>query len=417
MSFHSQQDTVHKPFDTDWVVADETARLALTVTSDDLYKLCYQQDTQKIYLLTAVTPTWIEIGGSGSGYPFSIISVDLTSPHADYDNLTDAMAAALAGDVIVLGPGSFTITAKLTVTSGVGIIGHGIDITSITCTSDLSGDEMIEVEAASFLQNLSVSWSGNTTSATGILLSGADSFLDNVDAVFAFVGGGSQDYIGTHVSANGKIKQTNSAVTVSSGSDTAIALYLNATTGAAQATSGNFTATGSTENYDIYMESGGGYNLVNGCIAQNGSVSVLDNIDGHVSGWYLNGTSGEPFYFIEESFAITILDETTALTTGTKFTFKVPYQLHLTEVRLFATTAPTGQALIVDIEHPSSISIFSTRPQIDAGENDSRDSGTTQAFSSPNLVDTDNVLIVIDQIGSGTAGAGLKVTFIGYRSP
>lgn len=48
---------VHLPFN--WVVANATARAALTVTLNDVYKALYQIDTGKVYILTDDSPvTW-----------------------------------------------------------------------------------------------------------------------------------------------------------------------------------------------------------------------------------------------------------------------------------------------------------------------------------------------------------------------
>lgn len=59
---------IHKA--VNWVVADEAARLALSVSVDDLYKICWQIDTGLAYILTDDSPmTWGTLGsGSGTRY-------------------------------------------------------------------------------------------------------------------------------------------------------------------------------------------------------------------------------------------------------------------------------------------------------------------------------------------------------------
>lgn len=109
-------------------------------------------------------------------------------------------------------------------------------------------------------------------------------------------------------------------------------------------------------------------------------------------------------------------DETTALTTGTaKVTFRMPYAMTLTAVRLSVTTAPTGSALIVNIKEAGT-TIFSTKPQIDAAATTSVGSGTAAVISDSALADNAVITIDIDQIGSTVAGAGLKVWLIGRRA-
>jgi hypothetical protein len=109
-------------------------------------------------------------------------------------------------------------------------------------------------------------------------------------------------------------------------------------------------------------------------------------------------------------------DETTALTVGTgKLTFRMPYAMTLTAVRLSVTTAPTGSALVVNIKE-SGVSVFSTKPQIDAGATTSVGSGTPAVISDTALADNAVITVDIDQIGSTVAGAGLKVWLIGRRA-
>lgn len=117
-------------------------------------------------------------------------------------------------------------------------------------------------------------------------------------------------------------------------------------------------------------------------------------------------------------------DETTAITTGAaKLSFHMPYDLNVTEVLLSVATAPTGQALIVDV-NVDGTTIFDTgssgvRPSIDAGETSSLTAATEFVFTSGAniwpIAKGALVTIDVDQVGSGTAGAGLKVSFIGQR--
>ena len=109
-------------------------------------------------------------------------------------------------------------------------------------------------------------------------------------------------------------------------------------------------------------------------------------------------------------------DETTALTTGTaKVTFRTPCAITLTAVRATVTTAPVGSTLIVDINEGGS-SILSTKLSIDASEKTSTTAATAAVISDSALADDSEITIDIDQVGSTTAGAGLKVWLIGTRA-
>jgi hypothetical protein len=117
-----------------------------------------------------------------------------------------------------------------------------------------------------------------------------------------------------------------------------------------------------------------------------------------------------------ESFIIACSDETSDLTTGTaKVTFRMPYAFTLTDVRASVTTAPTGATVTVDINEGGS-TILSTKLTIDASETTSESAATAAVISDSALADDAEMTIDIDQVGSTVAGAGLKVTLIGYQT-
>lgn len=102
-------------------------------------------------------------------------------------------------------------------------------------------------------------------------------------------------------------------------------------------------------------------------------------------------------------------DETTDLATGTaRVTFRMPWAATLTEVRLSVNTAPTGSALIVDVNE-GGVSVFGTRPQIDAGAKTSVGSAVTPVISDSALAADAEITVDIDQVGSTAKGKGLKV--------
>lgn len=126
----------------------------------------------------------------------------------------------------------------------------------------------------------------------------------------------------------------------------------------------------------------------------------------------VNGDTGA--VIVAAPIIIACSDETTALTTGAaKVTFRMPYAFTLTAVRASVTTAPTGAVLTVDINEGGA-SILSTAITIDAGEKTSTTAATPPVISDSALADDAEITIDIDTVGSTIAGAGLKVTLIGY---
>ena len=121
-------------------------------------------------------------------------------------------------------------------------------------------------------------------------------------------------------------------------------------------------------------------------------------------------------FAVEDIYIIACSDETTALTTGTaKATFTMATAGTLTAVKATVTTAPVGSDLIVDINEAGT-SVLSTKLSIDDGEKTSETAATPPVISDSALADDAEITIDIDQVGSGTAGAGLKVTLYVTRS-
>lgn len=118
-----------------------------------------------------------------------------------------------------------------------------------------------------------------------------------------------------------------------------------------------------------------------------------------------------------EHITIAVSDETTALTTGTaKVTFRMPYAFTLTDIRASVTTAPTGSTIIVDVNESGSTIMTTNKLSIDATEKTSTTAATAPGITDSSLADDAEMTIDIDQVGSTVAGAGLKVTLIGYRT-
>jgi hypothetical protein len=131
--------------------------------------------------------------------------------------------------------------------------------------------------------------------------------------------------------------------------------------------------------------------------------SVYTNVQTNSAKWVL------------EDFIVACSDESTILTTTTSaVTFRVPFAIYLNSVRASVNVAPVGSTIIVDIKQTGT-SIFSTKLSIDANEETSTTAATPAVISNPNLTDNAKVVVSIDQVGSSTAGSGLKITFKGYR--
>ncbi len=127
-----------------------------------------------------------------------------------------------------------------------------------------------------------------------------------------------------------------------------------------------------------------------------------------------SGATALEFVTHKQAIQIACSDETTDLAVDTAVvTFRMPYAFTLTGVRASVTTAPTGAALSIGINEGGS-SILSTDLTIDASEKTSTTAATPAVISDSALADDAEITIDIDQIGSTVAGAGLKVTLLGY---
>ena len=98
----------------------------------------------------------------------------------------------------------------------------------------------------------------------------------------------------------------------------------------------------------------------------------------------------------------------------------MPYAFTLTDVRASVTTAPVlaepeSALLQVDINESGS-TILSTKLTFDTGEKTTESAATAAVISDTALADDAEITIDIDSVGTDTAGAGLKVTLIGYQT-
>lgn len=98
------------------------------------------------------------------------------------------------------------------------------------------------------------------------------------------------------------------------------------------------------------------------------------------------------------------------ISTGTNVsgTFEIQQSLTIDSVDLRAKTAPTGAALIVDI-NKGGTTIFSTRPEIAAA---ATSGGGGAILSVTTLAAGDLITIDIDQVGSSVSGADVTVSLV-----
>lgn len=116
-----------------------------------------------------------------------------------------------------------------------------------------------------------------------------------------------------------------------------------------------------------------------------------------------------------ENWKYTISDQSASISVGTsKLSSRAPYAFKLDEVRASVRTAPTGAAIIVDI-NVNGASILSTKLRIDGTEKTSTTSSSAAVISSPSIPDDAEITFDIDQVGSTVAGVGLHVHLIGNR--
>jgi hypothetical protein len=121
-------------------------------------------------------------------------------------------------------------------------------------------------------------------------------------------------------------------------------------------------------------------------------------------------------YFVPANptpLAVAIGDETTVITTGTsEVTFRMPAAFTLTGVRISLSTASSAGTVTVDINEGGS-TILSTKLTIDATEKTSETAVTPAVISDAALADDAEITIDIDDAGSSSDAAGLKVYLVG----
>ena len=121
----------------------------------------------------------------------------------------------------------------------------------------------------------------------------------------------------------------------------------------------------------------------------------------------------------ERVIQMVVVDFATALTTGDgKFYFHVPSTLNgfdIVDVHAEVISAPAGSTIIIQLHNlTATADILTTLLTIDASEtgSDTAAAAAVISGSEDDLTTNDVIRVDIDQIGSSTAGSGLRVTLI-----
>jgi hypothetical protein len=123
------------------------------------------------------------------------------------------------------------------------------------------------------------------------------------------------------------------------------------------------------------------------------------------------------FSGLPEEIGLAGSDEILDLATGSTVTYRMPYAMTLTEVRSNVKEAPSGSTIVTDI-HLNGSTIFTggTKLTIDSGEKTSTTAATPPVIDITALGDDDEIEFITDQVGSTTAGKGIKYWLIGTRT-
>jgi hypothetical protein len=103
-------------------------------------------------------------------------------------------------------------------------------------------------------------------------------------------------------------------------------------------------------------------------------------------------------------------DETTAITTGTKVTWRAPFALTIKDVRASLTTASSSGLPTFNILE-SGVTIFSTKVTINANATTSVGATTPYVLSDTAIANDASVTFTIDVAGTSAAGPKVKIYY------
>lgn len=150
---------------------------------------------------------------------------------------------------------------------------------------------------------------------------------------------------------------------------------------------------------------------VSGAIVYSSGSSLRQNAKGASGQVLISQGTAAPKWANPVGGMIWYFDGTQSVTTSKGPQITMPFGLTLSGVTLKAKGAPTGAALIYNIKKDG-VTIFSTRPQINAGAT----TGGTTAVLSTTVIPVNSVLTLdVDQVGSTFAGSGVTIQLTGTR--
>jgi len=130
------------------------------------------------------------------------------------------------------------------------------------------------------------------------------------------------------------------------------------------------------------------------------------------------GTGAEPTFQViptqTESFMLAASDETTALTTGLKITFHMPYAFTLTDIKGSLTTASCCGGVVVDVHEGACTIMACCKLDFDVNETSTECATCAPVISDTALADNAVMTIIVDT--AGMCATGLKVTLIGTQT-
>ncbi len=150
---------------------------------------------------------------------------------------------------------------------------------------------------------------------------------------------------------------------------------------------------------------------VSGAVVYSSGSALLQSAKGASGQLLLSQGTSAPKWASPIGGMIWYFDGTQAVTTSKGPQITMPMSMTLSSVSLSAKGAPTGAALIYDI-HLNGTTIFSTRPQINAGQTTG---GGSAVFSTVDVPTNSSLTIDIDQVGSTFAGSGVTIMLNGTR--
>lgn len=138
-----------------------------------------------------------------------------------------------------------------------------------------------------------------------------------------------------------------------------------------------------------------------------------NRMNGGAEGQVVKYVAGNKTWSYEDFDMVAALsDETTALTTGVKLTFRAPSLLMFREARLSLTTASSSGTVSVTITVNGS-ALFTTALTVDASEKTSMTAAVPYVFSGIGAGDDEEIVVTIS--GAGTGATGAKLYLKGYK--